>query len=283
MTVYAQGADYSHARPPLETLRRHNLSFVCRYLLDDARNKGKALKLTEAQQLSAGGMDIVANFEYATQPVLTSAQGAADARTSLRELEALGAPRRVVYFSFDYDVPASHFVGCLAYLRGAESVLGKGNAGAYGHYRLISYLAGQGIRWLWQTYAWSAGMWSPAATVRQVRNGAFPGEFDGDLNYAMAADIGAWNLEGDDMFTDEDRAVLRNVQGRVAEVYPIKGFVDTLEPELAAVRSTLAEQGNALATMTGALAELKAMVRDIQVAGGSADAVVDELRDRLTE
>lgn len=213
--VVAFGADYSHARPTPAQLQKYGIKFVCRYLLDDARDQGKALKLAEARALTACGCDIVANFEYATRPTLTRHQGEADAWTSLAELRALGAPsNRPVYFSFDYDVQPGEYGGVLAYLRGAESVLGAGLAGAYGHYGLVEYLARNGIRWLWQTYAWSHGAWSTHATVRQVHNGAFA-EFDGDLNHAMVPDYGQWTLNQleDDMatFTDEHARKLEEV------------------------------------------------------------------------
>jgi hypothetical protein len=194
MATVSVGADWSYARPAKSQLDKYGIQFACRYLLDDARNRGKALKRPEALRLSSWGRTIVGNFEYATQPNLTFAQGTADARVSLAELVAIGAPRRVVYFSFDYDVPLAHFPGVLTYLRGAGSVLGMENVGAYGHFRLVEYLGGQGIRWLWQCYAWSAGRWSGYATVRQVRNNAFPGDFEGDLDYAQAEDIGQWSL-----------------------------------------------------------------------------------------
>jgi Domain of unknown function (DUF1906) len=187
------GVDYSRARPTRVQLEAVPAAFACRYLIDDARDRGKGLKLPEARQLSSWNVPIVANFEYAAVPLLTAAQGAADARTALAELEALGAPRRVVYFSFDYDVPPEHFPATMTYLKGAGSVLGAENVGAYGHYSLIEYLAGQGIDWLWQCFAWSGGRWSQWATCRQIRNGAFPG-WDGDLNIAMADDIGHWRL-----------------------------------------------------------------------------------------
>lgn len=211
------GADWSAARPSIATLTRprtvtlsggvsrslpYGLEFACRYLLDDGRDKGKALKRAEAVALSAAGIGIVANFEYATEPPLTSSQGRRDALTARAELEALGAPAWApVYFSFDYNVPATDLPGILSYLEGAHGVLGLGRhgerrAGAYGGFRLVSYLSGHGYRWLWQTYGWSGRPtnWHPAAAIRQIHNGAFPGEFDGDLNIAMADDIGAWSL-----------------------------------------------------------------------------------------
>jgi hypothetical protein len=202
MAAIRYGADWSKATPTAAMLAKHGITFACRYLLDPARDRGKRLTLAEAQRLTALGVDLVANFEYATQPVLTYAQGQLDGRTAAAELAALGAPAGVpVYFSFDYDAPNSHFPGMFDYLRGAASVLGAGRVGAYGKYAVIEYLASRGVTWLWQTYAWSGGLWSAHATIRQIRNGAFPGEFDGDLDQAMVPDFGQWNYstQGDDV------------------------------------------------------------------------------------
>lgn len=265
MPVLSVGADYSRARPTAAQLKAHDIKFVCRYLLDDARDGGKALKLPEARQLSALGISIAANFEYATQPTLTFAQGAADARTALAELKALGAPRHDVYFSFDYNVPPSDFPGVLAYLRGAESQLGKGHAGAYGHYRLVEYLAGHGIRLLWQCYAWSGGLWSVHALVRQVKNGAFPGEFDGDLNHAYVADFGQWTL-GDDMTPEE----LMNYEVPSPALGPQK-VGELLKQGMVANRGLSAVRVD-IAGLDTRLAGLTAAVTAVLQSGGSLDS-----------
>lgn len=198
------GADYSHARPPASWLKGRNLTFVCRYLLDDARNQGKALKAAEARMLSAAGITIVGNFEYATNPTLTRAQGRADALVSLAELTKMRAPRPIVYFSMDRDLFISEIPMVLDYLSGAASVLGKGRVGVYGEYDLIEAAGRAGYVWLWQCYAWSRGKWSSYATVRQIRNGAWPRQYDADLNTAMADDIGGWILGQDYTPEDED-------------------------------------------------------------------------------
>lgn len=199
-----KGADYAHARPPVAWLKAKGITFVCRYVLDDGRNAGKALHKAEAQALSAAGITVCANFEFATRPNGTFSQGTTDAHVALSELVRIGAPRHIVYFSFDYDVQPGDLAGCLAYMNGAASVLGKGSVGAYGNFRLIEYLGRNGFVWGWQCYAWSYGQWSNYATVRQTRNGAWPGEYDADLNVAMADDIGGWILGRDYTPEDED-------------------------------------------------------------------------------
>lgn len=206
MPIVSIGADYSHARPDEAFFTRHGLTFACRYLLDDARDGGKALKKAEALQLSSWGISICSNFEYSIGGMLRGyTQGMADARIALAELRAIGAPRDVVYFSCDTDVSISQIPLVLDYMRGASAILGKANVGVYGEYDLIEAAHAAGYRWLWQCYAWSRGLWSAHATVRQVHNGAFPGEYDADLNHAMTADIGQWTL-GDDMSTPQEIA-----------------------------------------------------------------------------
>lgn len=209
----AYGVDYSHARPTREqltrdrtftwtrdngTVVRHDtpggMRFACRYLLDAGRDRGKALQRTEALALNSWGIPIASNFEYAIGGVLFGYdQGVRDARTALAEILEIGIPRRVVYFSADVDVATSQIPTVLAYGEGAASVLGKDNVGFYGEYDLIEAAGRAGFRWGWQCYAWSRGLWSKHATVRQIRNHIFP-DFDGDLNLAMADDIGAWSL-----------------------------------------------------------------------------------------
>lgn len=198
------GADYSWARPPVSWLQKNKLTFVCRYLLDDARNRGKALKLPEAKALSAAGIQIVGNFEYATNPSLTFAQGQADARTSQAELVKLGQPAGAVVFSMDRDLYISEIPRVLDYARGAHSVLGDRwdtelrrmvpRTGLYGEFDLIEAAGRAGWHYLWQCYAWSYGKWSNYATCRQIHNGHWPGQYDADLNTAMANDIGGWIL-----------------------------------------------------------------------------------------
>jgi hypothetical protein len=272
------GADWSKARPTAAMLSAHGISFACRYLLDDARDRGKGLKLAEAQWLSGLGVELVANFEYATEPLLTRDQGVRDGRTAAAELARLGAPPHVpVYFSFDYDAPNSDYPGMYDYLRGAESVLGIGRAGAYGKYAVVEYLAGRGIHWLWQTYAWSAGRWSARATIRQVRNGAFGSDFDGDLDQAMVDDFGQWTLtpQETDMMPSDDLTPL----GDLARFFP---------PDLNVTPATVwtVDYALKLGPLYGASARVKAseakgVAAEALGAAKAADATAVACRDAI--
>lgn len=194
MTI-APGAlvlDYSHERLTDALIAQLKPAAVCRYLLDPARDQGKALTPAEAQWLGGRGLPIVANFEYSTRPPLTAAQGAIDAHTVQAELALCGLPYSApVIFSMDWDVLTSEIPLVMRYWAGAQSVLGYGDGkprtGLYGNYRLIEAAGRAGTWWLWQTYAWSGGLWSGYALLRQVQNNFLPGY---DKNVAQAADFG---------------------------------------------------------------------------------------------
>lgn len=256
------GADWAHARPPADWLKAQNLKFAFRYLIDEGRDKGKGLEPPEVQTLSNAGIYVCANFEYAIHPIGTAAQGARDARTALAELQYLDAPRRIVYFSFDYDVQNGDLQGCLNYLNGAASVLGKENVGAYGNYRLINFLGGQGFHWLWQCYAWSYGKWSSYATVRQTHNNHWPGQHDADLNVAMVDDIGGWLIgqPGNGQEIDMDMST------------PTPSGGDTNGRTVGEMFGVMARGANAAAAAKAGTEALAAIVRDFIVSESSSDA-----------
>lgn len=291
------GTDYSRARPDRAFFVRHNLRFACRYLLDDARDGGKALKRAEAQQLTAWGVKICANFEYSIGGMLRGyTQGVADARTSLAELKLIGAPRNVVYFSCDTDISIAQIPLVLDYMRGAASMLGKENVGVYGEYDLIQAAHAAGYRWLWQCYAWSRGLWSPHATVRQVHNGAFPGEYDADLDTAMVADYGQWDTNGwtpregaEDDMTPEEHQWLEQLNRLFMEGkrlgpdsgqtsgggVPVAWIVRVVSQIIASQAAVLAE----VDTSEESLAALTTLVGGIQA--GDPAVIVDALKAAL--
>lgn len=170
---------------------------VCRYLLDDARNVSKGLRPAETRELAAWGLPILGNFEYATSPNLTAAQGAADARIAQAEIIRNGLPADApIVFSMDRDLAISEIPAVLRYWDGAQSVLGWGRtldgrtrprAGLYGEFDLIDGAWRAGVWWLWQASAWSRGLLSKYALLHQVQNNFLPGY---DKNLAKAADFG---------------------------------------------------------------------------------------------
>ena len=199
-----RGCDYSKARPTKAQLDANGLAFAIRYILSPAKDSGKRFTPQEAALLTSWGRRMVCNYEYEIGAMAQGrAKGIEHAREALVEMKLHRVPLgRPCYFSDDTgDTPSS---AVLAYLGGVSSVLTPAGyaTGIYGGLGSITAAYNAGYRWLWQTYAWSdpnhdgVTTWHPGATIRQVRNGAFPGQFDGDLDTAMAVDFGQWDTTG---------------------------------------------------------------------------------------
>ena len=195
-----RGADYSSARPTKAQLDANGIAFCIRYMLAASKDRGKRFTPAEAAQLTSWGRKLVCNYEYATGAMAQGRpMGISQAQEWLVQAGLHRVPKgRPCYFSDDQGDTAASAV--VAFLGGASDVLtpaGYGT-GIYGGIRSIRAAYDAGYRWLWQTYAWSGSptVWHPAARIRQVRNGAFPGQFDGDLDIAQADDFGQWDTTG---------------------------------------------------------------------------------------
>lgn len=189
-----EGVDYSWSRPDLEQLYQLGKQFIIRYV--SYSDTGKNLTRAEAEQARRVGLAIVTNWEWDARDQLGGyARGQAHAREADRQHRACGGPKdRPIYFSTDFDASTGELETCYDYLRGAASIIGWDRVGVYGGYRTIAYMASKGVRWLWQTYAWSGGRWHKAAQLRQYRNGVHLAGGEVDLNRAMTDDYGQWGL-----------------------------------------------------------------------------------------
>jgi uncharacterized protein (TIGR03382 family) len=199
--VTATGVDYSFARPSPSGLYSEGYTFACRYLSPPPN--GKNLSASEAAQLWAAHVDVVANFEEsATNALSGQSQGVTDAQLADSQSKAEGIPpARPIYFSVDFDAQTSDFAAIDAYFDGVASVIGIGRTGAYGGYAVIQHLFDAGkIRWGWQTYAWSNGAWDSRAQLRQVQNDITAAGDQGccDEDQAQAADFGQWHASSID-------------------------------------------------------------------------------------
>jgi glycoside hydrolase-like protein len=196
-----QGVDYSWGRPDPRELFRLGKRFAVRYLSYDT--SGKNLTKAEADRLSAAGLSIVSNWENAAGDQLGGYnRGAIHASEAARLHKACGGPAgRPIYFSVDFDASTSQLATCYNYLRGAASVIGWDRVGVYGGYRTINYMRDRGVKWLWQTYAWSSGQWAAGTHLQQYHNGVKLAGADTDLDRAMQTDYGQW---GQDMPIDND-------------------------------------------------------------------------------
>jgi hypothetical protein len=200
-----EGVDYSWARPSPTRLAAAGKRFACRYLSNST--SGKNLSRDEAEALSRAGLAVVANWEWVAGDARGGYQAGVNyAREAHRQAVACGMPdSRPIYFSVDYDATTSELNSTVdAYLRGVASVIGTGRVGVYGGYRTIEWASRTGrAAWLWQTYAWSAGRWHPAAHIQQYSNGITVAGAQVDLNRARTADYGQWTVgvprDGDDL------------------------------------------------------------------------------------
>lgn len=197
-----EGVDYSTARPSPAGLYAAGKRFASRYI--GPGTSPKHLTATEATALRAAGIAVVLNAEGATSGLQGRTAGISWATMADDHARQIGAPSHLpIYFSADWQVTAAQWPGVAEALRGAASVIGAARVGLYGSYDAIGWAVRDGVAaWLWQTYAWSAGRWHPAAHVQQYRNGVALAGGDVDLDRAMVANYGQWAAnteEGDDM------------------------------------------------------------------------------------
>lgn len=175
-----EGIDYVSLTP--KDVKATGARFVMRYLSHDA---AKDIDVSEIHALRALGIAIGFVWETtATRALAGQAAGMDDANQARKRLQALGVPLTVpCYFAVDFDaVPGS----IDAYFTGARHVLGD-RTGVYGSFRVVQHLHTRGIKWMWQTYAWSLSQVYPSAQLLQYANGA---RYDHDRTTTSVA--GLW-------------------------------------------------------------------------------------------
>jgi hypothetical protein len=112
---------------------------------------------------------------------------------------------RPIYFSVDGDTrnfTSSQWGAVLAFFREVNSVIGVDRTGVYGGRNTVENLKAAGlVKYLWQTVAWSGGVWSPHAHVRQgdlsrADKGMNVSQCNGtiDINDAVVPDFGQWPI-----------------------------------------------------------------------------------------
>src|SRR5208282_4262692 len=120
--------------------------------------------------------------------------GRNDAAAARKLADVVHMPKgRPIYFCCDTEASGS---SVLPYLEGAQTELGSGAVGVYGGIAVIEAAYAHGVRYLFQTAAWSGGRWSAHAQLRQrVVNVGHGPAIDGvqvDLDESRAADFGQW-------------------------------------------------------------------------------------------
>ena len=173
-----QVLDYSDARPSPAAIKSAGYVGVLRYIAP-AADAHKVIFLPEYQALLKAGLKVVLNWEsYATRPREGAAAGTSDAQEALKQAKALGYTG-AIYFSADYDAPASDQPALDAYFHACAQVLGRQRLGAYAGYWPLKRLFDAGlITFGWQTLAWSGGLREGRAHLFQTGAHAFNGGAD---------------------------------------------------------------------------------------------------------
>lgn len=265
MTVRA-GCDFSFARPSVDTLKAHGMTFVARYVSTPGASKN--LTRAEVTAYQQAGIDICVVFETTGNRALSGTKGgAADARSALAQVLALGGPADcVIYFAVDWDASTAEMNRVNAYLAGAASVLGVNHTGVYGSYRCVQMaLDACIVDYAWQTYAWSGGRWDHRAQLHQFRNGVdLPGGGQVDMCRAMTDDFGQWGRTAAHAEVEPmSAAELQALKDAIWDVrYKREGDVGHQDTNLETVVNKLDflinAMGERLDTLDAAVAEIKA-------------------------
>jgi hypothetical protein len=262
----AQGVDYSTARPSPAGLAAAGKRFAIRYV--SLSTSGKNLTVAEQRALWDAGVLTVLVWEGSSQGALGGyTQGVADAQNASRQAHALGAPADVViYFAVDFNPTAAQLSTIANYFHGVLSVLPFARVGCYGGLRTVSEAKRLGwAAFLWQTYAWSGGVWLPAAQLRQTLNGVNVAGGDTDLDVALTDYIGQygpsgaihnwedWDMDPKQISQLEDVWNIEHAMANGLDTAPqhaVGGTVDLTQYYDRVARAVIAQEGAALSAST---------------------------------
>jgi hypothetical protein len=172
------------------------MKFACRYLVPE-QYAWKRLKRSEAEFITAAGMQIISVFETSASRAAGGAvAGQADGTAAYKEAQLICQPTgTAIYFAVDYDAQPVDYDAIEAYLRTAGEQIPGYAVGVYGSYAVIEEMARRGVaKHFWQTYAWSRGQKSQATNVYQHKNDISMVGIGVDLNESFGNE-GFWNAK----------------------------------------------------------------------------------------
>jgi len=164
------------------------------------------------------------------------------------------------------QVVAGQMGTVLDFLRGGASVRGSARwTGPYGERDVCAAAANAGFGYLWNTYAWSGGLWEPRAQLQQYRNGQRLGSGTVDLDRAITADYGQWQRQQEDALmalTDAQQqellAAARQINGAVGAGQA--GFSTTIEATLGTVQALVNLVKGAKGELVAGIADTRSAV-----------------------
>lgn len=214
------GVDYAFSSPDPVKLKAAGVDFAGRYL--GAGTADKRLTHDEALSLNRAGIKCVSLVEGSRMDPLRGApMGHDHALAAARDRTVLCVPAgRPFYFAVDWDVQLEQWAAVSAYLSGAAGIIGWGQVGVYGGLKAVTWAHDTlPVRWLFQTYAWSGGVWHPAAQLRQVHNDIQLAGGTVDLCQSTTVDYGQWTLTGPGR-TEDMTTIVRCEENGGYYVYP---------------------------------------------------------------
>ena len=182
----AFGVDFGWGGPSVATFRAHGWRLAASYLSDDP---SKNWHSAEVHELHDAGISTVDVWETSATLALDGYGACRSAAIAAnREADALGEHGVPIYLALDFDETTGQAPAVESCFRGWDSELGVARSGAYGSYYAIGRLfLARLIRYGWQTYAWSGGLWDRRAQLEQYLNGSSV-----DYDRAIATDFGEW-------------------------------------------------------------------------------------------
>ena len=165
------------------------------YISED--NTGKNLTRAQVDAIHTQGLDVGFADEYgATEALGGFAAGRTRALRTIGFAQALGVPAGVAFYApADWDVTDAQKPAVLSYATAHDMYLKSAGyrGGLYSGYYTCAYLMSHGYQGLlWQTYAWSGGLWLAGVAIRQTVNGIHIAGADVDRDTAEFIDWGQW-------------------------------------------------------------------------------------------
>lgn len=194
-----EGIDYSFGNGTTAAqMKNAGKGFVCRYL---SGGGSKDIDKAELGNLLHAGLAVVLVWETSgTRMEGGSAAGHADAEKAHSQANDLGVGGIPIFFAADWDATPGQQGEINAYLDACAAVIGKARVGLYsGYYPMKRAFDAGKIKYGWQTFAWSGGLWDSRAHIHQYKNEVrLPGapaaaRFDLDRTTpAGVRDFGQW-------------------------------------------------------------------------------------------
>lgn len=178
-----------------KALKAAGIGFVARYLVPVSM-VWKRLTKAEVEAMSVEDIKILSIFEStANRARLGKAAGESDGKTALAEAKVVRQPTgSAIYFAVDYDAQPKDYDLIYTYLQAAQAQISGYFVGVYGSYAVCEEMAKRGIKYFWQTYAWSKGKKSAHANVYQYKNGVTVAGISCDADESYGNE-GFWNLK----------------------------------------------------------------------------------------